>query len=167
MSNFSSGKRAKAISDRSGMAFPYREMLKEWNGSFVHQSEFETKHPQIEMKVHKPDRQALQNARSDRDESAVPNLLPLNGFKTASSGTSVITVTEPNHGRSSTDTVRFYDVSSFDGITAANITKAAGYTITKVDDNTYTFTGDTDTATSGNLRGGGGRAYAGPTTLTP
>ena len=57
-------------------------------------SEFETKHPQIEMKVHKPDRQALQNARSDREESAVPNLLPLNAFKTASSGTSVITVTE-------------------------------------------------------------------------
>ena len=167
MSNFSSGKRAKAISDRSGMAFPYREMLKEWNGSFVHQSEFETKHPQIEMKVHKPDRQALQNARSDRDESAVPNLLPLNAFKTASSGTSVITVTEPNHGRSSTDTVRFYDVSSFDGITTANITRAAGYTITKVDDNSYTFTVATDTATGGNLRGGGGRAYAGPTTLTP
>jgi|TARA_A100001515_G_scaffold63253_1_gene50056 hypothetical protein len=167
MSNFSSGKRAKAISDRSGMAFPYTEMLKEWNGSFVHQSEFEAKHPQIEMKVHKPDRQALQNARSDRDESAVPNLLPLNGLKTGTSGTSVITVTEPDHGRSTSDTVRFYDVSSFDGITAANITKAAGYTITKVDDNSYTFTVDTDTATSGNLRGGGGRAYAGPTTLTP
>ena len=167
MSNFSSGKRAKAISDRSGMAFPYTEMLKEWNGSFVHQSEFETKHPQIEMKVHKPDKQALQNARSDRDESAVPNLLPLNGLKTGTSGTSVITVTEPDHGRSTSDTVRFYDVSSFDGITAANITKAAGYTITKVDDNSYTFTVDTDTATSGNLRGGGGRAYAGPTTLTP
>ena len=167
MSNFSSGKKAKAISDRSGMAFPYNEMLKEWNGSFVHISEFESKHPQIEMKVHKPDRQALQNARSDRDESAVPNLLPLNGLKTGTSGTSVITVTEPDHGRSTSDTVRFYDVSSFDGITAANITKAAGYTITKVDDNTYTFTVDTDTATSGNLRGGGGRAYAGPTTLTP
>ena len=167
MSNFSSGKRAKAISDRSGMAFPYTEMLKEWNGSFVHQSEFETKHPQIEMKVHKPDRQALQNARSDRDESAVPNLLPLNGLKTGTSGTSVITVTEPDHGRSTSDTVRFYDVSSFDGITAANITKAAGYTITKVDDNSYTFTVATDTATGGNLRGGGGRAYAGPTTLTP
>ena len=166
MSNFSSGKRAKAISDRSGMAFPYREMLKEWNGSFVHQSEFETKHPQIEMKVHKPDRQALQNARSDREESAVPNLLPFNAFKTATSGTSVITVTEPNHGRSSTDTVRFYDVSSFDGITAANITRAAGYTITKVDDNSYTFTVATDTATSGNLRGGG-QAFAGPTTVIP
>ena len=167
MSNFVTGKRSKAISDRSGMAFPYREMLKEWNGSLVHISEFESKHPQIEKKVHKPDKQALQNARSDRDESAVPNILPLNAFKTASSGTSVITVTEPNHGRSSSDTVRFYDASSFDGITATNLTRSAGYTITKVDDNSYTFTVATDTATSGNLRGGGGRAYAGPTTLTP
>jgi hypothetical protein len=117
------------------------------------------------MKVHKPDRQALQNARSDREESAVPNLLPLNAFKTASSGTSVITVTEPNHGRSSSDTVRFYDASSFDGITATNLTRSAGYTITKVDDNSYTFTVATDTATSGNLTGGG-QAFAGPTTVS-
>ena len=51
MSNFASGKKAKAISDRSGMAFPYNEMLKEWNGSFVHVSEFEAKHPQIEMNL--------------------------------------------------------------------------------------------------------------------
>jgi hypothetical protein len=166
MSNFASGKKAKAISDRSGMAFPYREMLKEWNGSFVHQSEFEAKHPQIELKSHKPDRQALQNARSDRTETAAPTLLPLNGLKTASSGTSVITVTEPDHGRASSDTVRFYGASSFDGITATNINRSAGYTITKVDDNSYTFTVATDTATSGNLRGGGGRAYAGPTTVT-
>ena len=166
MSNFASGKKAKAISDRSGMAFPYREMLKEWNGSFVHQSEFETKHQQIEMKVHKPDRQSLQNARSDREETAAPILLPLNGLKTSNSGTSVITVTEPSHGRSSSDTVRFYDAASFDGITAVNINRSAGYTITKVDDNTYTFTVATDTATTGNLRGGGGRAYAGPTTIT-
>ena len=165
MSNFSSGKKAKAISDRSGMAFPYNEMLKEWNGSFVHISEFESKHPQIEMKVHKPDKQALQNARSDREETAVPILLKLNAFKTSNQGTSVITVTEPNHGRSSSDTVRFYDVSSFDGITASNLTRSAGYTITKVDDNSYTFTVATDTATSGNLTGGGGRAFAGPTTV--
>ena len=165
MSNFASGKKAKAISDRSGMAFPYREMLKEWNGSLVHVSEFESKHPQIELKSHKADKQALQNARTDRDETAAPILLPLNAFKTASSGTSVITVTEPEHGRSSSDTVRFYGASSFDGITAANITRSAGYTITKVDDNSYTFTVATDTATSGNLTGGG-QAFAGPTTVS-
>ena len=32
------GKYAKAISDRSGMEFPYNEMVKEWNGAFVHKS---------------------------------------------------------------------------------------------------------------------------------
>ena len=31
-----SGKYARAISDRSGMEFPYNEMVKEWNGSLVH-----------------------------------------------------------------------------------------------------------------------------------
>ena len=59
----STGKYAKAISDRSGMAFPYNEMVKEWNGSFVHRSEFEEKHPQLEPRKHKPDGQALKNAR--------------------------------------------------------------------------------------------------------
>jgi len=57
------GKYAKAISDRSGLAFPYNEMVKEWNGSLVHKSEFESKHPQLEPRKHKPDGQALGNAR--------------------------------------------------------------------------------------------------------
>ena len=57
------GKYAKAISDRSGFAFPYNEMIKEWNGSLVHKSEFEAKHPQLEPRKHKPDGQALSNAR--------------------------------------------------------------------------------------------------------
>jgi len=57
------GKYAKAISDRSGFAFPYNEMVKEWNGSFVHRSEFEEKHPQLEPRKHKSDGQALKDAR--------------------------------------------------------------------------------------------------------
>tara|TARA_R110002073_G_scaffold34118_1_gene101650 strand:- start:942 stop:1313 length:372 start_codon:yes stop_codon:yes gene_type:complete len=61
--SFAVGKKAKAISDRSGMAFPYTEMVKEWNGSFVHKSEFEPKHPQLEPRKHKPDAEALRNAR--------------------------------------------------------------------------------------------------------
>jgi len=59
---FASGKYAKAISDRSGMAFPYKEMVTEWNGSFVHKSEYEEKHPQLETRKHKPDAEALKNA---------------------------------------------------------------------------------------------------------
>ena len=44
MSNLSSGKYAKFISDRSGQEFPYSEMVIEWNGARVHTSEFEKKH---------------------------------------------------------------------------------------------------------------------------
>ena len=60
---YARGKYAKAISDRSGMAFKYNEMVKEWNGSFVHKSEFEPKHPQIRRKHIKADAIALANAR--------------------------------------------------------------------------------------------------------
>ena len=60
---FARGSRSKAISDRSGQAFPYTEMVKEWNGSLVHISEYEPKHPQIRRKHHKADPQGLQNAR--------------------------------------------------------------------------------------------------------
>jgi len=61
--SFSKGKFAKAISDRSGFAYPYNEMVKEWNGSLVHYSEFEEKHPQLEPKKHAVDAEALKNPR--------------------------------------------------------------------------------------------------------
>ena len=63
-----SGKYAKAISDRSGMEFSYNEMVKEWNGSLVHKSEFEAKHPQQERQRHAADAQSLQDARPARVE---------------------------------------------------------------------------------------------------
>ncbi len=50
MSKYATGKHSKAISDRSGMEFPYKEMVREWNGSFVHYTEFEPKQPQLEPK---------------------------------------------------------------------------------------------------------------------
>ena len=64
MSKFATGKNSLAISDRSGQAFPYNEMVKEWNGSLVHISEFEPKHPQIRRKHTTADAIALQNSRN-------------------------------------------------------------------------------------------------------
>ena len=64
MAKYATGKRSQAISDRSGMAFPYREMVKEWNGSLVHISEFEPKHPQIRRRHNTADAIALQNTRN-------------------------------------------------------------------------------------------------------
>ena len=78
MSKLSKGKYAQAISDRSGMAFPYNEMVKEWNGSLVHVSEFEAKQPQLEPSRYTGDPQGLMNARPARTEPATQNLLPSN-----------------------------------------------------------------------------------------
>jgi len=60
---YATGKKSYAISDRSGMAFPYQEMVREWTGALVHISEFEPKHPQIRRKTVKADAIALRNAR--------------------------------------------------------------------------------------------------------
>ena len=67
MANFARGKYAQAISDRSGQAFPYSEMVIEWNGSRVHVSEFEAKHPQLEPNYPGPDPTALYEPRPNQD----------------------------------------------------------------------------------------------------
>jgi len=64
MAKYASGRRSLAISDRSGMAFPYDEMVKEWNGSLVHNSEYEPKQPQIRRRYAVSDAIALQNPRN-------------------------------------------------------------------------------------------------------
>jgi hypothetical protein len=76
---FSGGKFSKAISDRSGLEFPYNEMKFEWNGSLVHWSEYEPKQPQLDL-TYFTDAQSLQNARPQANLSAtggVPNQINL------------------------------------------------------------------------------------------
>ena len=111
----SRGKHAQAISDRSGMAFPYNEMVKEWNGAFVHISEFEAKHPQLEPKPHGGDSQALQNARADRTENDTSRLLPHNPFTTYAASSGIIYVYSPDHGLTNGDSYRFRGASSTSG----------------------------------------------------
>jgi hypothetical protein len=159
---FAKGKHSKAISDRSGLEFPYIEMVKEWNGMFVHTSEYEPKQPQLDPKPKGSDPQGLLNARPARTETAVPRLLPLNAFTTTSSS-QIIKVNEPNHGRSTSDRVRFRNAQGVSNITPAIINLAIGYVITKTDDNNYTF--DSGNTASKTISGGGGSASAGPVTV--
>ena len=159
---FAKGKHSKAISDRSGLEFPYVEMVKEWNGMLVHTSEYEPKQPQLDPKPKGSDPQGLLNARPARTETAVPRLLPLNAFTTTSSS-QIIKVNEPNHGRSTSDRVRFRDAQNVANITPAIINLAIGYVITKTDDNNYTF--DSGNAANKTVSGGGGSAFAGPVTV--
>ena len=184
---FARGRYAKAISDRSGLEFPYSEMVREWNGMFVHISEYESKQPQLEPKPHGGDPQALQNVRTDRDENDTPRLLPPNPFITYASGSSIINVYAPDHGLTNGTTYRFRgasstsgnynDPASFDGISGSNIASSSGYAITTgkyvsgsrdtdKTDNWFYFTVDTNTATAGDVKGGGFPVSVGPATLS-
>ena len=158
---YTSGKHAKFISDRSGVAYPYSERIKEWNGAIVHISEYEAKHPQLEPSVVGDDPQALKEARPDRTEPAVIRLLRPNCFKTGTAGSPVLTVTEPSHNRTTGDVVRFRKVTSFDGFTKVNIERSSGYAITVIDENSYTIIIAGDTATVGGIQGGGKNATVG------
>ena len=199
MSKYATGKYAKAISDRSGLEFPYREMVREWNGSFVHVSEFEPKQPQLEPKPTNADGIALRHVRVARTENDVSYSIPENGFETYEAGSRVINVTAPGHGLTNGTTYRFRgqptispgtgtssnpvfayaNPADFDGITGANVAKAAGYAITTgifkdgardTSDysvaNFFHFTVDTDTATIGGVKGGGVGCSVGPVTLS-
>ena len=194
MSKYAVGKYAKAISDRSGLEFPYREMVREWNGSFVHYTEYEPKQPQLEPKPNGADGIALQNTRTDRVEPATTVRIVDNGFETYEAGSSIINVFSPGHGLTDSTTYRFRgppttsagsgfvyaDPVSFDGISGSNIAKAAGYTIRTgkhkdgardasndyLATNFFFFTVDTNTATTGNIKGGGYGCSVGPITIS-
>ena len=110
MARFAKGTNALMLSDRSGAAFPYREMVQEWNGLWVHISEYEPKQPQIDPRPVGADPQALQHAKPARVEFPVQDILPNNPFTTtAASGT--LSVSFPNNGlNAGTSYVRFSDL---------------------------------------------------------
>jgi len=113
MPKYASGKHALAISDRSGLQFPWREMVTEWTGAFVHVSEYEPKQPQLRPKTLSADSISLSKVRPARTAFPTPTILPNNPF-TTTVGTTV-TVTQPNHNFSAGDAVRFRQVHAVVG----------------------------------------------------
>ena len=108
MGKYASGKRSLAISDRSGMAFPYTEMVREWNGFLVHTSEYEPKQPQLEPKPVGSDPQALYNPRPQPASKASLILLDSNPFTTVKyGGATYVNVFSENHQRAAGSIVRF------------------------------------------------------------
>jgi len=174
MARYASNKYSLGISDRSGAAYRLKDMRKEWTGMLVGKDEWEAKQPQL-MPVKTPaDPQALRDPRPDRTEPAVEVLLPANAFTTSSSGSAVVTVLEPGHGRSTGDVVRFREVEDLDGFTESVIESSLGYSITVVagiksnnfQSSFYSFTASSGTAITGSVSGGGSFATAGPVSVT-
>jgi len=108
MPKYASGRHALAISDRSGLRFPWREMVTEWTGAFVHISEYEPKQPQLRPKTLSADSISLSKIRPARTAFPTPTILPNNPFTTTVSTT--VTVTQPSHNFSTGDAVRFRKV---------------------------------------------------------
>ena len=98
MGGYASGKRSWAISDRSGLRFPYTEMVREWNGMLVHTSEYEPKQPQLDPKPVGSDPQALWNPRPQPASTASLILLNANPFTTVKyGGTTYVNVYSLDH----------------------------------------------------------------------
>ena len=108
MGKYAAGKYALAISDRSGMAFPYDEMVREWNGALVHTSEYEPKQPQLQPKPVGSDPQALYNPRPQPESKTSLILLGNNPFTSVIySGTTYVNVFSQDHQRAAGSIVRF------------------------------------------------------------
>ena len=107
MAGFASGKRSWAISDRSGLRFPYTEMVREWNGFLVHTSEYEPKQPQLTPKPVGSDSQALWNPRPQPGAAVSLILLNPDPFTTVIYlATTYVNVYSLDHQRSAGDIVR-------------------------------------------------------------
>jgi len=119
MPKYATGKHALAISDRSGLQFPWKEMVTEWTGAFVHISEYEPKQPQLRPKTLSADSMSLTKVRPARTAFPTTTILPNNPFTTTVSTT--VTVTQPSHNFSSGDAVRFRQIKqeNIGGVTKA------------------------------------------------
>ena len=159
MARFAKGKFALAISDISGQAFPWNEMVTQWNGLFVHFSEFESKQPQLDPKPSAADPTALPKTRPQQPPPDALRFLEFNPLITYAAASGIINVKSLDHQRSYGDTVRFRgapttspgtgtpdtvgddgpvagnpvvgfsNIANIDGISGATICKAAGFTI--------------------------------------
>ena len=111
MGNTARGKHALFISDRSGLQYPYTEMVREWNGSRVHTSEYEPKQPQLEPKPFTADPQGLMHPRPARLELPTPDFLVDNPITTGSGGTfTTYVINQPNSGIEINDAVRLMSI---------------------------------------------------------
>jgi len=152
MPKYATGKHALAISDRSGLQFPWKEMVTEWTGAFVHTSEYEPKQPQLRPKTLSADSMSLTKVRPARTAFPTPTILPNNPF-TTEVGTTV-TVT---------------DASAFPSSGYIYVQTKPTAAQTRAGDNTFTlsevikYTGKSTNTLTGLTRGSSAPTYG----LTP
>ena len=145
MARYAQGKFALAVSDISGQSFPWNEMVTQWNGLFVHYSEFESKQPQLDPKPSAADPTALPKTRPQQPSPESLRFLDFNPLTTFAAASGIINTYSVDHQRSYGDTIRFRgspttssaastdpqfsNIANIDGITGATICTAAGFSV--------------------------------------
>jgi hypothetical protein len=180
--SYAKGKYAIAISDRSGLQFPYNEMVKEWNGMWVHTSEYEPKAPQLMPHEHSPDPQALEHPRPARVAPVTTQMLPINPFR-FTAGSKSVSIFNPGNTYTTSDTIMFWDATNSGtegsttqfqgmgvtgtdrfGVPPSELMAASGFTPTSVSDDFINITITSTPSASG--PGGGNVVFIGPTTVS-
>lgn len=149
MTQFSRGRFAKFISDRSGLAFPYTEMVVEWTGARVHTSEFEPKSAQVSPRPHGADPQALPFARPRSPSIPTADLLPVNPITTNSNTT--VNISYPTNSLQVSDFVRLVEVKENVGGVSYNSFQPSAALSANISatDTSATFTSTADFPASG------------------
>jgi len=149
MARFAQGKFALAVSDISGQSFPWNEMVTQWNGLFVHYSEFESKQPQLDPKPSAADPTALTKSRPQQPSPDTLRFLSFNPLTTYAAASGLINVYSVDHQRSYGNTVRFRgppttggtsgtledgvfvfaNIANIDGILGSTICGATGFSV--------------------------------------
>ena len=149
MARYAQGKYALAVSDISGQSFPWNEMVTQWNGLFVHYSEFESKQPQLNPYPHQADPTALGKVRVQQPSPDALRWLGYNPLTTYAAASGLINVYSVDHQRTYGETIRFRgspttggtsgtledgvfvfaDIADIDGISGATICGAAGFSV--------------------------------------
>jgi len=149
MARYAQGKYALAVSDISGQSFPWNEMVTQWNGLFVHYSEFESKQPQLNPYPHQADPTALGKVRVQQPAPDALRWLGYDPFQTFAAASGLINVYSVDHQRSYGNTVRFRgppttggtsgtledgvfvfaNIANIDGILGSTICGATGFSV--------------------------------------
>lgn len=74
---YATGRHSKAMCDRCGWKYPYRDLRQEWNGLWVCQECYDPKHEQLEPHRDTYDPTALDHARPDNDDDGSDEITQL------------------------------------------------------------------------------------------
>ena len=119
---YAKGKKAVAMSDRSGFKVKYKKLKKTWDGLQVEPEEWEPKHPQLDPPRNVVDATALFNPRPSKDPSNVRLELEFDFFSANKISLDSTEYTKPDVGTKGKGAIGIVSLN----VTATGVSGVAG-----------------------------------------